>query len=76
MMWSNEYGLMGSGFGFLFMIFFWILLVWGIVAAIRWIGGNGTVANKEKSPMEIIKERYARGEINKKEYEEKKKDLA
>jgi putative membrane protein len=75
-MWSSDYGLMGSGFGFLFMLFFWILLIFGIVSVIRWINNQGGNGSKEKTPMEIVKERYARGEINKKEYEEKKRDLA
>jgi len=36
-------------------------------------GGQG--ASSVDSPLEILKRRYARGEINKNEFEEKKKDL-
>ena len=61
-------------FGWLFMILFWILVILAIVALAKWIFDEAHKP-KGKPPLEILKERYARGEIDKKEFEEKKKDL-
>ena len=76
-------GMMGGygGFGMGFMGIFWILVVgaiiWAVVAAARGTGqaGGSDFAGRSESAQEILKRRYARGEINKAEYEEKKKDL-
>jgi putative membrane protein len=61
------------------MILFWILMIIVIVLLIRRIRtskGNGREAGPTaESPLDILKKRYARGEINKEEYLEKKKDL-
>jgi putative membrane protein len=61
------------------MFIFWILVIVGIIFLIRWLihstkgGAAGTQSGS--GAIEILKERYARGEINKEEFEEKKKDL-
>lgn len=67
-------GYMGTG-GWILMVLFWILVVFGIVALLRWGMHGGGHHRGEKSVFEILKERYAKGEIDRKEFEERKKDL-
>ena len=50
------------------------LLIAGTVFLVRWFVGE-TVIKREDSALEILKNRYARGEINKQEFEERKRDL-
>ncbi len=84
MMWQyfdDPMGWFGFGFGFVFMLLFWGLVIWGIVALARWAARqNGGKQEKNlpagrQAPLDILKERYAKGEVDKKEFEEKKKDL-
>ncbi|MCL4338649.1 SHOCT domain-containing protein [Patescibacteria group bacterium] len=75
--WGNMMGWGGFGFGWIFMIIFWTLIILGVVALVRYLGGtrqNNTI-DRANPPLDILKERYAKGEINKKEFEEMKKDL-
>ncbi len=69
-------GMMGFGWGWmpLLVIVFWGLVVWGIVAAVR--ASRHDSHHQTESPLEVLKLRYARGEIKKSEYEEKKRELA
>ena len=71
MMW-NYFGGMGYGFGWLVIILFWGAIISLVVWAGRGFGGRG---DSGKSAIEILEERYAKGEIEKKEFEAKKKDL-
>jgi len=46
----------------------------GVVLVVKWLMGQGG-ASREDSALDILKKRYARGEINKQEFEERKRDL-
>ena len=74
--WGNMMsGWGGFGLSWLFMLLFWAFLILGVAALIRNLIRSGD--NKQsKTPLDILKERYAGGEIDKKEFEEKKKDLS
>ena len=65
------------GFGMIGMVLFWALIILGIVVLVKRVGGppasSGTPPSK--SALDILNERYARGEIEKQEFEEKKRDL-
>jgi len=76
----NEWGNIGGwgmGFGIVFMLLFWGLIILGIAALIRWLltQSSPSRSSRDKTPLEIVQERYARGEIEREEYEQKKRDL-
>ena len=81
--WGHGPGMMGGygggWFGGIIMVAFWIAVIVGIIFLIRWLvqstGAGGHGARSEDSALEILKKRYARGEIDKKEFEARKKDL-
>ncbi len=69
----------GGGLGFLWMALWWLVVIGGAVLLIRWafgtrMGMTGNATHNE-SPLDILKKRYAHGEINKEEFEQKKQDL-
>ena len=66
-------------FGSVLMILFWGGLVLVIVLAVRWLGGRetgGGVAPAPKRALDILDERLARGEIDREDYEERKRLLS
>ena len=68
------YGFSGFGGGIV-MILFWILVVVGIVVLVKYAISNTTRSDQSRSALDILKKRYAKGEIDKDEFESKKKDL-
>lgn len=76
--WGVGPGMMGWGMGWLMpiiMVAFWIAVIVGIIFLIRWLvtstGPRTRGAGSENSALEILKKRYARGEIKREEFEEK-----
>lgn len=63
-------------FGMITSILFWILIFVGIIWFIRSFQKTGGPGQWEKSPQDILKERYAKGEIEKKEFEERMSELS
>jgi putative membrane protein len=89
---TGGWGMMGPGWGYmgpgmmggfgwgwmpLLVIVFWGLIIWGIVAVVRSTKHeSGQDTSADESALDVLKLRYARGEIKKKEYEEKKREIA
>lgn len=74
----GDYGLgHGYGFGGIFMVLWWVLVVVGIVVLVIWLtkATSGSVGAGRDKALDILKERYARGEIDEQEFEKKKRDL-
>ncbi len=57
----------------IFMIIFIGLVVWGVFWLLKARGTGET--RKTETPLEVLKKRYASGEITKEEFDQMKKDL-
>ncbi|MFH0806125.1 MAG: SHOCT domain-containing protein [Candidatus Brennerbacteria bacterium] len=76
MMHWGGYGWDGGWLGWVGMAIWWVLIVFLVVSAIRWFSDRAdSAAPRGKSALEILEERYVKGEIEKKEYQEKRKAL-
>ncbi len=72
-MWGG-YGIIGD----MIMFILWIMVIGAVIYFVVRYAGAGQcmpTARPHNSALDILKERYAKGEINKEEFEEKKKDL-
>ena len=84
------YGGMMSGYGFnplgaILSLVFWALIIGGIVLLVVWLVRNanastgaqrgGLSIGSSESPLDILKARYAKGEINKEQFDAIKRDL-
>ena len=68
MHWFNDYG-MGIGFGWLFMILFWALVIMGIIYLVKMLAGNTGPATPKETAEDILRKRFARGELSREEFE-------
>jgi putative membrane protein len=71
-MWG-VWGAWGIGM-MLMMLVFWGVVIVGVVLSIRWLVSQGKDSRGDLA-LDILRQRYARGEINKDEFEAKKRDL-
>jgi len=73
--WGGGWG--WGWFGVVHMLLWWFLLALGIVVLFKWLvgGGHRHLHPREDRAMGILRERYARGEISKEEFDARKRDL-
>ncbi len=70
-------GMGGMWFGWLFWLVIIVLIAWGVITVVNSSRsrGNGPHFSPDNDALDILKKRYARGEISKEEFEKMKKDL-
>ncbi len=64
----------GMGWGWIIGLIVLVIVIWMIVRMVN--QNNNRNQPDSKTPLDILKERYARGEISKQEFEEKKKSIS
>jgi putative membrane protein len=78
-MWELHEGMhWGISFGWIWMIFFWAVVIALVVWVVKKLTERGTTpidSTVPTKPLDIAKERYAKGEITKEEFEQIKKGL-
>jgi putative membrane protein len=78
-MWHMNWGWGHMIFGTLTMLAFWGGLIVLVVFLVRWLGGGSNFRQdpptSRRTAIEILQERFAKGEIDKQEYEEKRRLL-
>jgi putative membrane protein len=76
-MYYDHYGNNGmmDGFGWIFMLIMMAFLFLAVVLIFRHLSQASAPGQKEDTALELLKNRYAKGEIEKKEFDEKRKDL-
>ncbi len=59
-----------------FSLLFWILIIAGAVFIVRWLmERNRKVSSPTESALDVLKKRYARGEIDQDTFERMKRDI-
>ncbi len=75
MPWAYGWG-SGMALGWILMAIFWILVILGIIYVVKFTwGGQERRQYPRESALDILKRRYASGEISKEEFEQMKKDI-
>jgi putative membrane protein len=74
MYWREGYGSMSAGWIFI-VLFLVVVIVVAILTLIRAFVRSNEKPNHPLTPLQILKEHYARGEVDREEYERKRDDL-
>ncbi len=82
--WPNMMGGLSTGFGFIWIVFillFALAIIAGVIILIIWaLRKPVSTQQPQQAPsgkaLEVLKERYAKGELTKEEYENIKKDIS
>jgi putative membrane protein len=76
-MWDYMQGMHGGWgwFGGIGMLLFWVLVILGVVALAKWLFAGGSRPPAGPGALDILEQRYARGEIGREEFEQKRRDL-
>lgn len=76
-MWGDTGWGWGMGFGMIGMVLFWVLVIFGVLALVKLVSGSSATSGPppSKTALDMLNERYARGEIDTQEFEERKRGL-
>lgn len=75
MMYGWDWG-MGGVFMILLMVVFFAAIVVGIILLVRATAGRAsTSSSSPTTPLQVLEDRYARGDINREEFMQRKQDL-
>ncbi len=74
MMWWYGPGMNGWGYGLMTvsMVLFWALAIFGVIAVVRYLGHGDRERTVRPTPEELLAERFARGDIDEDEYQQRR----
>jgi len=77
---NDSYSMMGGygnfGFHWFWPILFLLLIIMSVIILMKWLAGINKTSGAENRAKAILKERYAKGEINQEQFEQMKKELS
>jgi len=65
----------GGGAGEIFMVLWWVVIIAAIVLLVRWLMQFSPGVRSGKDALDILKERYARGDLSRDEYEKMRREI-
>ena len=74
--WGHGAGNGNDVWGFVFMFLMMALVILGIIVLVRYLNHGAGNSQSGNTALDVLKTRYAKGEIDKKEFDEKRKALS